>query len=215
MKLTALLQASIIAAATFALPAAATTLQTPLNGGNGNAGIMFDIIVGTNALTLTELGANIAAGPFDYQFYTITGGIGAEGSNPAAWTLRDSFTGVAGPGNTSGQPGSITTFDITDFVLAANTTYGLYLTATTGGTRLHYTNLEIGSVVSSNADLTIMSGFGKTNDFGGGNVGRAFNGSLTYTGGAVPEPASWALMIGGFGLVGASMRRRRASFTAA
>jgi len=28
---------------------------------------------------------------------------------------------------------------------------------------------------------------------------------------AVPEPATWAMMIGGFGLVGAAMRRRRAS----
>jgi hypothetical protein len=33
-----------------------------------------------------------------------------------------------------------------------------------------------------------------------------------FTGGAgpgVPEPASWALMIGGFGLAGAALRRRR------
>jgi hypothetical protein len=30
------------------------------------------------------------------------------------------------------------------------------------------------------------------------------------TGGAVPEPASWALMIGGFGLAGAALRRRGA-----
>lgn len=29
------------------------------------------------------------------------------------------------------------------------------------------------------------------------------------TGSAVPEPASWAMLIGGFGLVGASLRRRR------
>jgi hypothetical protein len=28
-------------------------------------------------------------------------------------------------------------------------------------------------------------------------------------GGAVPEPATWAMMIGGLALVGASMRRRR------
>jgi hypothetical protein len=33
--------------------------------------------------------------------------------------------------------------------------------------------------------------------------------------GAVPEPASWALMIGGFGLIGASARRRRMTAVAA
>lgn len=43
----------------------------------------------------------------------------------------------------------------------------------------------------------------------GGQLGLShlsFFGSET----AVPEPAQWALMIGGFGLVGAAMRRRRA-----
>lgn len=33
--------------------------------------------------------------------------------------------------------------------------------------------------------------------------------------GAVPEPAAWAMMIGGFGLVGASARRRRSAVVAA
>jgi hypothetical protein len=31
---------------------------------------------------------------------------------------------------------------------------------------------------------------------------------FAYNGGVVPEPASWAMMIAGFGLVGAAMRRR-------
>jgi hypothetical protein len=34
------------------------------------------------------------------------------------------------------------------------------------------------------------------------------------TGGAVPEPASWAMLIAGFGLVGAAARRRRATVAA-
>ncbi len=41
---------------------------------------------------------------------------------------------------------------------------------------------------------------------GGGNYFAVDN--LSIDTGAVPEPASWALMIAGFGLVGAAMRRR-------
>ena len=33
--------------------------------------------------------------------------------------------------------------------------------------------------------------------------------SYSLTDGAVPEPASWAMMIGGMGMVGAAMRRRK------
>jgi len=35
--------------------------------------------------------------------------------------------------------------------------------------------------------------------------------SFLFAGMAVPEPASWAMMIGGMGLVGAVLRRRRAT----
>lgn len=43
-------------------------------------------------------------------------------------------------------------------------------------------------------------------------VGTAFNGSsfieIGLTGGVIPEPATWAMLITGFGLVGAMARRR-------
>lgn len=45
--------------------------------------------------------------------------------------------------------------------------------------------------------------------FNGGGVGDVRQIRLdTYAAGAVPEPASWAMMLGGFGLLGAAARRR-------
>lgn len=46
----------------------------------------------------------------------------------------------------------------------------------------------------------------------GFNIGVRSLSTLTQVD-VVPEPASWALMIGGFGLAGASMRRRRISIS--
>ena len=40
----------------------------------------------------------------------------------------------------------------------------------------------------------------------------AFRNNVTFASG-VPEPATWAMMIGGFGLIGGGMRRRRASLS--
>jgi len=43
------------------------------------------------------------------------------------------------------------------------------------------------------------------------NLGKSFGAVLYSTGvvGGVPEPASWMLMLGGFGFIGSAMRRRR------
>jgi Protein of unknown function (DUF642)/PEP-CTERM motif len=46
------------------------------------------------------------------------------------------------------------------------------------------------------------------------NAGVFFD-NVSVSGPGVPEPASWALMIGGFGMAGAMLRRRRASLVAA
>lgn len=54
-------------------------------------------------------------------------------------------------------------------------------------------------------------------DFGGGDNNVGYDditlGSAKAGGGAVPEPATWALMISGFGLAGVALRRRRSVAT--
>lgn len=44
----------------------------------------------------------------------------------------------------------------------------------------------------------------------GGEVAGGWTLNITTDAGAVPEPATWAMMIGGFGMVGGAMRRRNA-----
>jgi hypothetical protein len=57
---------------------------------------------------------------------------------------------------------------------------------------------------------------GVASNFANPPAGKALNNFAATVGGqlslagAVPEPATWALMIGGFGLAGATLRRRRA-----
>ena len=56
-----------------------------------------------------------------------------------------------------------------------------------------------------------------TNGIGGFSLlpfGAEYNYSIDNLAATVPEPGTWALMIGGFGLVGAAMRRRTVALTA-
>ncbi|HWI84783.1 MAG TPA: PEPxxWA-CTERM sorting domain-containing protein [Sphingomonas sp.] len=46
-----------------------------------------------------------------------------------------------------------------------------------------------------------------------GYYGPTGSSAFTLTGGAVPEPASWAMMVGGFGLIGGAMRARRTNIS--
>jgi len=58
------------------------------------------------------------------------------------------------------------------------------------------------------AGPTSVSGFGRSyDDFGADSSARMM--AETFSLSAVPEPAGWAMLIAGFGMVGGTMRRRR------
>ena len=76
----------------------------------------------------------------------------------------------------------------------------------------HLSLVALGSFLSDRS-LTDAFSYAPGGAIGFGELALVDN-HLTFSvtsvsGGAVPEPATWALMIGGFGLTGATLRRRR------
>ena len=66
------------------------------------------------------------------------------------------------------------------------------------------------AAVGSDVVLRLSQSYGYS-VAGGASYGPNRLGRVTLEGaGAVPEPASWAMMVGGFGLLGATLRRRKA-----
>jgi|GEM_PF-1398277 len=128
------------------------------------------------------------------------------------WTIGGTLitSAVVMPGDT--VIGHFAYADIADVFLAA----GDYVIAGV---------FEGGDVVLNQTGVTTMAGYTWLgdrqsagaglnfptlyNNGGYGTQGIAMVNFLAVNGGAVPEPASWAMMIGGLGLVGATMRRRK------
>ena len=85
-------------------------------------------------------------------------------------------------------------------------------------TTLNLTTAWHGSILAPKAAATtgnFIEGsavFGNMIQNGEVHLGAYSGGNLNETS-AVPEPASWAMMIGGFGIVGAALRRRRSVAT--
>jgi hypothetical protein len=76
----------------------------------------------------------------------------------------------------------------------------------------------VGNLYGSNGTTLLgsLTATGLADPIGGGVAVRSFGsvGFDTISLGAVPEPASWMMLIAGFGLVGAAMRRRQVTVAA-
>ena len=119
-------------------------------------------------------------------------------------TLADRYFFTVPAGMVNGFVGSTAlnnTLDI-DFtsVLLDDKAFDVGTTGVVEFRSLDWTNLTAGQhVISVNGSW--------------GPEGGSYAGTLNFSpmGGAVPEPATWAMMIGGMGMIGGAMRRRKVS----
>jgi len=126
------------------------------------------------------------------------------GALPSGWTSTINFNNLSGAFATDYDDAN----GADGCGAACDTSYQLFVTI---GANVFKSN-----VFSPNSNLT-----GGLVDFTGNNGDsdtitcnsdgcRGF-GTVAQVSGGVPEPATWALMIGGFGMAGAALRRRRSA----
>lgn len=157
---------------------------------------------------------------------------------PPAGTLVDGTItapgaeALVGAAYTNSRPGALTTvlyaLDASgnELLRSTNPNAGTFVDTNLAGIAFGPLGVALGGLNNVGFDISGLTGaaffnagsqFYSLNLTSGGAtlIGSLGSGSLVgLTAGAVPEPATWALMIGGFGMVGAAMRRRTASVAA-
>ncbi|NBO22448.1 hypothetical protein EBU94_03780, partial [bacterium] len=141
---------------------------TVLTGGtNGcTGGTMFDITVGTTAITLTSFDITPdITGTQTVNVYYKTGTYAGFETNSTAWTLLGSYS-------ITGTADVIVNMPIATLSLLTNTTYGIYLNYNSA-----YTT---GAASISDGLITVTAGVGLCGQFSLINTPRTFNGRVNY-----------------------------------
>jgi PEP-CTERM motif len=170
------------------------------------------LLAGMAAAALMSAGSAALAAPFltlnpAAADGSINGVFGNDGA-PAAGTFTDTFTFTwPSAGDTVGSistsatklKGKINPATNIDFLSV--TLDGQAFTLSPTG-QFEFGALDLPTLKGTQTLVVNYKSYGK---------GATYSGTLAFTPAAVPEPASWALMIGGFGLLGATLRMRRNS----
>jgi hypothetical protein len=184
--------------------------KTALNTGSGS--ITFNGNVGDYTLNLSATGMPILASP-NFSTNSISVQSGRQDASQLilyfTQTDQSAYNGALNSAFSVTQVfGAAQSVNLASFFSAANANGSL--TGVAPGTLLDSRTFTTGGFTSDN-DVIATAGLFSTTavytiNFGEGANGRV-NAGVDVTA-AVPEPATWAMMIMGFGLVGGVMRRR-------
>lgn len=177
---------------------------------SANTGLFFDLTA-INAVTITALDAYSATdvqggGPFTIDIYTRLGSAVGHETTPGDWTLLDTIGGIDADFDTSDLlPLSI------PLGMSAGEHRAFYVVGTVGG--LQWID-ECGSLVFSNADLSLTAPNGTRDLFARIDACKQFAGSLHYDvdegqAAPIPEPGTLLLLASGLAGLGAGGWRRR------
>lgn len=163
-------------------------LSTPMLGGNGAQGAMFDVgATGSSAVILTDLSVSLASlqgEQVPYEVYMVSNGtthVGKEGSS-ANWTLIRSGT------VTASVPGTATALNLgLGIFLQPGQSLGLYVTTTSPSHTIVYSNGSVlGNPIVTSGEVTVFEGSGANYPFTAIASPRAFNGVVHYSVSGLP-----------------------------
>ncbi len=186
------------------------------------------VLIGTAHATTINFGSFAAGTVISNQLpgltFALVGGPGAGGAPVVGFGYFDSVLSLNNSTNfgagTDGYPtGQLISVAFASAASGVSFTFNNY--GDNSFSPSTYTAFDASNAVVSTGSLATVNGFSLvnvagsgiksleiTNGSGGGGNWIYGVGELSYTAG-VPEPAAWALMIAGFGLVGGAARRRQ------